>query len=375
MTNQDRVSKLESLLERIRRNVTLPRAAAAPQVSPVVAKAPSAPLSAPAPKPISQPFAAPEPKPISQPLAAAAPLEIEPATLPPESAPAPPPEPPAVPSPPPAWTAEPSSAVQARPGTLPPEELSEDDLLDVTTLPPAPVAADVSAEIVVSVGTDAPFEDEQPPASSRRSKVAATLDEALAGATELEQDEEREVPVKTPPPESGPQAALPPGLEAPGVPDVDRLEADLLGPPSMGPTAEQLGETIELDEPLGPQLEIDVAVSGGPVPEPERPPEELEVTLPRAPMPSGTYDVSEAPPPLNIEITEAGVEASLPPVDLARPSDAVPTLPVQHSPREELAPERTLRQAHGATDVARVVLAPSSTPKNFVELLDVSLGL
>ena len=91
---------------------------------------------------------------------------------------------------------------------------------------------------------------------------AATLDEALAGAAELEGEAlegEREVPIKTPPPESGPQEALPPtGLEAGRTPNVAELEADLMPPPSMGPTAEQLGETIELEAPRGPELEIDV---------------------------------------------------------------------------------------------------------------------
>jgi hypothetical protein len=175
--------------------------------------------------------------------------------------------------------------------------------------------------------------------------------------------------VKTPPPESGPQEAavpLPPGLEAPGFPDVDGLETDMLGPPSMGPTAEQLGETIELDEPLGPELEIDIAAGRAPAAQPEAPLEELEVTLPRAPMPSGTYDVAGSTPPVEVEVTGGAAPEVTP-----APADAPPP---PEAPRE-LTAERTVRAAHGATDVARVVLAPSSPPRNFVELLDVSLGL
>ncbi len=59
--------------------------------------------------------------------------------------------------------------------------------------------------------TDAEMEAEEPPASSRRPKAAESMDEALAGAAEqLDMEEGREIPLKTPPPESGPQAAPPP---------------------------------------------------------------------------------------------------------------------------------------------------------------------
>jgi hypothetical protein len=366
MTPQDRVAKLESLLERVRRNAGKARVHAGVP-APVHA-------GAPVPAVASHP---PAPAFVPEPLQSAPPVELEPTTLPPVP---PPSEPtPVVVTPPPAWAAEAPSAVQARPASLPPEELSDDDLLDVTTLPPvavaeAPAASEPPPDVTVSVEPEAEDEEEQAPVSSRRSKVAETLDEALASATELE--EEREVPVKTPPPESGPQeAAVPlPPLEAAGVPDVDGLEADMLGPPSMGPTAEQLGETIELDEPTGPELEIDVVASVASVPEPELPPEELEITLPRAPMPSGTYDVS-INPPLDVEVT-GSAELSMPPVELPKEQEFVPTVPAAaHGVSDEVTAERTARPQHGATDVARVVLSPSGPPKNFVELLDISLGL
>jgi hypothetical protein len=137
----------------------------------------------------------------------------------------------------------------------------------------------------------------------------------------------------------------------------------------MGPTAEQLGETIELDAPNGPELEIDV-MSAGPRVEPERPVEELEVALPRAPLPSGTYDVAMSST-VDVEVSEG--EAVPPAGVMAR--DYVPTVPAPDAPAEELAAERTARLQLGATDVARVVLPPSSPPKIFVELLDISLGL
>ena len=72
--------------------------------------------------------------------------------------------------------------------------------------------------------------EEEPPASSQRPR-AAMLDDGLASEPLL--DEDREVPLKTPPPESGPQEApIPTGLGAPHIPDVDRLEADLSAAPA-----------------------------------------------------------------------------------------------------------------------------------------------
>jgi hypothetical protein len=93
-------------------------------------------------------------------------------------------------------------------------------------------------------------------------------------------------------------------LAAPEAPDVDALlEADLLPPvrerqpfesveppfelssPASipgGPTAEQLGQTIELEEARGPELELDATAASSALPaqaEPELE-EELEVTLP-----------------------------------------------------------------------------------------------
>jgi len=244
-------------------------------------------------------------------------------------------------------------------------EISDDDLLDVTTLPPvgAPPssAAARSQSVQDDEDIDVEVEEEKAPVSSSRFKVPGTLDEALANAAQLEGD--REIPIKTPPPESGPQEALPAtGLDAPGVPDMDQLEADLMPPPSMGPTAEQLGETIELEPPRGPALEIDV-VSAKAEPATEPPPEELEVTLPRASLPSGLYDVEISVPP-----PEAVVTLDAP------PGQAHVAVTVPAAARDE-GPERTARPALGATDVAAVTLATPAQPKTFVELLDAALGV
>jgi hypothetical protein len=234
-------------------------------------------------------------------------------------------------------------------------ELSEDDLIDVTTMPPGPEPDGAEAEPLVA--TAAEPEEEEPPASSRRSRGPATLDEVMASASSAES--EREIPVQTPPPESGPQEALPAtGLEAPRLPHVEDLEADLSGPPSMGPTAEQLGETIELEAPRGPELEIDITVSEE-EPDVPAPAEELEVTLPRASLQSGLYDVSLAAPP-SIDVPEREVHVAV-------------TVPAVASNAE--SPERLARPALGATDVAEVRFGTRTAEKSFLELLDASLGL
>ncbi len=400
------LQKLEALLARVRRNrtaapVRVHAAAAAPQ--PVAAPPAPLPTSTPKPPPVaasapplrmeppvaSSPPPRVEPPPYVEPFVRAEeaprvePPRVEPPRIEPPPYLEPPartepspieapasvasPEPPAVATP--SWRPEPGSAVQARPTSVPPMEISDDDLLEVSTLPPdaAPAGAEspqleVGAIDVEVTATDAEEAEEAeeglPPASSRRFKVPESLDDGA-----VQGDSEREIPVKTPPPESGPQEALPAtGLEAPRMPDVAELEADLSGPPSMGPTAEQLGETIELEAPRGPELEIDVTVVADEeetsVPAPA---EELEVSLPSSSLQSGLYDVGVGSRPA------ASVEA---------PAAEAPKLAATapHA-AEEAGPERTSRPALGATDVAAVALATPSSARTFVELLDASLGL
>jgi len=176
--------------------------------------------------------------------------------------------------------------------------------------------------------------------------VAESLDQAIASAAA--QADEREVPIHTPPPESGPQeAVLPAGIEAPRAPEFGDLGTDLVRPASLGPTPEQLGETIELEGSESPDIEIEVAGLPSPEPVRERPPEELEVTLPRAEMPSGTYDTeAEAPPPAQL----------IPPPAVG-------------------APEITLRPAIEGTEITHVVRVGEKAPEHFKDLLDASLAL
>jgi hypothetical protein len=337
MTPRERIARLEGLLERVARNASRPRAArgvttgkaSAPDSAPeVVAVAPVAPSA------MGHPSETPPPSSV--------PTAPPPAHAVVESASSAPP-----------WKPEPLSTVQSRPSTMPPEELSDDDLVDVTTIPPAP-------EPAAALDSSGTADDvEEPPASSRRSKVAAeSLDQAIANAaadSAAADIDGREVPIHTPPPESGPQeAVLPAGIEAPRAPVFGELDRELERPPSLGPTAEQLGETIELEEAEGPTIEIEVAGVPAPEPLPERPVEELEVALPRAEMPSGTYDVSISMP--------AG-----PPVV----HSALPTVPAEGS----RGPEITTRPEFDDPDVVRAIRIGDKPPESFKELLDTTLGL
>jgi hypothetical protein len=380
VTPREHIARLEGLLERIAKNATRPRtrraaptllAAAPPALVPSTGPSkPSAPDSAPvvvqvpSVEPAAIGRASDVPPPPSVPRApppAVAPSEpfAPPVAAAPPAA-APPPlafEPPPFAAPPfaapatvaagasgissvPPWKPEPSSTVQARPSSLPPEELSEDDLVEVTTFPP-PVAP-------------APADDiEEPPASSSRSKVAESLDQAIASAAE--RPDELEVPIHTPPPESGPQeAVLPAGIEAPRAAEFAEVATELVRPASPGPTPEQLGGTIELEGADGPEIEIEVAGTAAPEPEPQRPVEELEVSLPRAEMPSGTYDVSVSMP------AEAPLVAS-----------SIPTVPVQ----EHAGPEIMVRPAFEGAEVTNVIRVSVKAPENFGELLDGTLEL
>ena len=332
MTPRERIARLEGLLERVARNASRPRAArsvttgkaSAPDSAPeVVAVAPVAPSAMGHPSETPPPSSVPTAPPPAQAVV--------------ESASSAPP-----------WKPEPSSTVQARPSTMPPEELSDDDLVDVTTIPPAP-------EPAAAFGSSGAADDvEEPPASSRRSKVVAeSLDQAIASAAA--DADGREVPIHTPPPESGPQeAVLPAGIEAPRAPAFGELDAELERPASLGPTPEQLGETIELEGGEGPTIEIEVAGVAAPEPLPERPVEELEVALPRAEMPSGTYDVSISMP--------AG-----PPVV----HSALPTVPAEGS----RGPEITTRPEFDDPDIIRAIRVGDKAPESFKELLDSSLEL
>jgi hypothetical protein len=187
-------------------------------------------------------------------------------------------------------------------------ELSDEEIVDITD-----VSVQSTTEILVEEE-----EEEEPPASSRRA-IAANMTEALAGAADsVELDEGREIPLKTPPPESGPQAAPPPGLAAPPLPGVEEIaEADILsGAQAARP---EIGATVDL----------------------------------------------EAGEPQEFELGEPVREA--PPAHLIR----------EEPPAAEVKPEVVVRPAVTASAPAGafVTAARQFQPESFVELLDASLGL
>ena len=119
----------------------------------------------------------------------------------------------------------------------------------------APMAADAES-------LDWEEEVEEPPVSSQRPIAATSMDEALAGvADHVEMEEGREIPLKTPPPESGPQEAPLPQMSAPAIPELD--EADI----ASAPPAVQGEALLELDEPSEATLEVEEAEIIPPAPQ------------------------------------------------------------------------------------------------------------
>ena len=431
------VARLEELLARVQKNAVLPRAgraAFAPPAQPIASfahvEAASAPAPSPAPAPVA--FAAPEP------IVVPAPHFPVPESVPPpaftdsvddlladpfpaSSAPPPPPAEEEIPVVAIAATSEHISGVMpvAEVSEEAPEELLEDDIVEMS-----PNALAVEAVVPAAhppIEDDLDFVDEEegpnaslaaaaeeePPASSSRSKIAGTMDEALAQAAEhVEIQEGREVPLKTPPPESGPQAAMAP-MPAPAAPDLDELlEADILpvaGVHAAVPTTEQLGQTIDLEEARGPHLELDHPAAAAHV---EAPPEELEVTLPGRQF-GGGYQDDLMPPPearedLDAHLKRAGEDVVPPPpeslgqfpsqqpdartsglfaaagapaVSTESPAEAVSTVTIEAAGAAEFAPELLARPDLGPTPIAKFIRAESPRPSTFLELLDSSLAL
>jgi len=466
--NQD-VARLEELLVRVQHNAALPRTVVAAKAAVSFAASPSAPVAAAAPAPVS--FAAPP----SAPAAAAAPVHVPPpAAYTPEAPPAFTPEPatfaqheaapvaaaasasldasvddllledpfpsarmPAAPAYTGALEEEPMPQVAAAQPTEhddvsgvmvvaglseeAPEELLEDDIVEMTSSTEAAATTAVHDPL-----GDLNFDDdeldadqgaaiEEPPASSSRSKIAGTMDEALARAAEQVQLEEgREVPLKTPPPESGPQEAmaLPAGIHAPLAPDIEELlEADIQpkgGVNAALPTAEQLGQTIDLEEARGPSLELDHPPAFQAEPAPAASPnEELEVTLPQReygggyqddlmPPPEARQELDAhrqrfgeeelAPPPESLaqypypsqqDVPSAGFAPVIVPSSVSTDSysESVSMVTVDAPANAEFAPELLARPELNPGPVAKFVRVEAPRPRTFLELLDTSLGL
>jgi hypothetical protein len=420
---QEQISKLQGLLERIQKNASRARgdsALAAPPISHTMPAAPDVPapftaFAVPAPASFDQSVddllaASPEPSPL--PVDIDVPLDSVPPVA--EISPSQGPDADPIPlvshstgqaAPPPpiddafalesevsevrvtTITREPAAevtveAIAAEAEPIGTEELSEDDLVEVTEGTPQPAATDV----------DIDFDDvDEPPASSHRSRVASSMDEALAAAAAEQLDAEREVPLKTPPPESGPQAApMPMGIAAPSAPDVDALLGGELEIPTradsgisaaQGPTTEQLGQTIDLEEARGPSLEL-AEQKGSDAPAAPAI-EELEAPLP-GPTLVGGYDENLQPPPEARDELEA---------HLRRQDDDIPPPPeslAQYPSVQPQAPAPEIVPVYAAAPADPEVVArplPTGSPESFgsvretfrvssfVELLDASLGL
>lgn len=360
MSARDKVTFLESLLGRVRRNASQPRRRAVAAPTPL----------APAPERVEAPV-----------TATAAPTAVPP---PPQTLNVAEPARHVIATPPVTEIAidEPDAVVEVV------EMLDDAEIVDITLEedeveappppPPRPAAPPPPANLLASAppgnASDLDFDedDERPPSSSRRPKLAASsLDEALEG-TASQLDDEHEVPIKTPPPESGPQEALPPPqvLQQPPLElDEPGMEAELARSPSR-PAPEQVGNTIELEEPAGPSLELDSlpAESG---PQPGRSTEELEAELvaPKATsVPAAVIESEPAP-----ELTSAVVPVSSP---IAVPTEArVEQLIPPVAPTVE--PEVLQRPAL-PTDVQVPMFVSAHrefSPSSFLELLDASLGL
>jgi hypothetical protein len=347
----DRLRRLESLLERVRANALRPRveavaAAPAPVSDTLLRAVPSAPE-----------FDEAEPVPLVRVAAGGSGAERE-ADVPTDA--------PSEGFTPFSVTGEVSTLELVE--SEPPEALTESDLVDM----PSELLQSLSPPTADAWLSQSPSEDE-PPISSQRPRLPSDLEADLHGRREPAAGDEVDVPLMTPPPESGPQEAPPGGMFAPGVPDVDNLRAE--APPmsqgaDYGPTPEQIGESVELEERGGPALELDIARAR---PDTMPPKEELEALL--NPPPSvGIYDESLLPPPeARAELVAHDLRFSS-----SRKAEAEPGSPSFTSEGpvvDETGPEVfTPALASGGAPELRFPGA-SFRPQTFVELLDASLAL
>jgi len=271
------------------------------------------------------------------------------------------------------------------------EELDFDDagIVDITSdrPPPAEISSvEVSHVVSVEQGasvdvkpaadsdvddlrwTEPPTQDRRPPDSSPRPITAASLDEALAEAA----DAESAAPIKTPPPESGRQP-----LEY-SAPMGEPAEANF----NPVPTAEQLGETLELEAPTSAEIELDLITVKA-----RQPKEELELELPpraselepppREETPTLAQQTSDAQPrhraPEQSQILNLPEEVDTVETPAIAAESAEPSTDRDNPP---LTPELTARKARGHGPVAEFVFASRKfAPSSFAELLDASLKL
>jgi hypothetical protein len=223
-------------------------------------------------------------------------------------------------------------------------------------------------------------EPDEPPVSSQRPRMPSGL-EASLNEGEAGLGEDREAPLITPPPESGPQEA-PIGLFAPAVPDVDNLLGESVPPgpaAGPGPTPEQIGESVELEEPAGPALELDEARAR---PETIPPKEELEALLGQQPS-AGIYDEGLLPPPQARDDLQAHDRRQSPSgVQAAAERPAFSSEPATQALTPGTVAEGTSSPPEvyvaslpsgGAPEIRSS--SPTFRPQSFLELLDASLAL
>ncbi len=377
-----RIAKLEGLLQRIKTNAAKPRTVAAPIAA----------------GPIAAERAAPEP-------ASPAPVGFEEVDDPYDDY-------------------DPDVPHRAEMATLTEDDvLDAGDIVDVTDIDEEPlevatdddvsvVTASDSGDVEIDVDFDEAGEDtdvEQPPASSRRPKPAQSMDEALAAVAERERD----VPLKTPPPESGreliaseldrtreiSQLPPPPAVDveiADGADDIDDLlatEVDVT-PSSerrrhLMPTIEQVGNTVDLPPSVpGSNLELDTPA------EPTQPEaaqasasSEFEMDIPQKSF-AGGYSTQLTPPPGAKEELQAHREReaarSSPELDVSEVTDTVrleghrsgltqKMPPVAEKPAQ---PDAVTRPPVQSSGVAAVVHEHADfKAETFIQLLDASLSL
>jgi hypothetical protein len=342
VTAQEQIAKLESLLERIRRNAERPRPVRAASVR-------------------------------AEPVAHAQPVV--------PAAPAPPPKPAAVAVP------------------VVTEDVSLDSLGATETKAPTrgePVrervqSADMEDLEIVEIGSDITElaqVDEPVPESAPRPAVQSV-------------EVELEPPIKTPPPESGRQAVTPPpamadterGAGDDDFDDDDLLETDHSGAPisitSPGaPSMAQLGDTVQIKGASEPPEDLELAVPTASAAELESIEPHRQVPAEQRDAPSGrrvdplaatvpdmrtalslAQTVPDAKSPFAEAIratTDAKVEApevSKPASKAAAPAPSAPELVVERPPS-------------AAAHAAEVVVAkPRKVPETFLELLEASLEL
>lgn len=183
--------------------------------------------------------------------------------------------------------------------------------------------------------------------------------------------------VRTPPPESGPQAAPPPQAAYDTGPELSLSDAPLPSA-SQGPTIEQLGSTVELDAGTGP-LELHVEVPSGSAGAATD--DEFEATIPSRRF-AGTYDDSLAPPPSALaeldahdraERERAGRRSSMPPREAY--SQPLAAAMVPPGPEGPMVWERPPVLASISAAIYEREFGRSLVPKTFIELLDASLEL